>query len=250
MLLCYRLASWLLLGYLTGVNSWPVWLPFMIKTEVAIACDVAIAIAFAHSTCLYSVVQFDAMTVSLSSSYDNVAASWSRHLDWVGYNEYFDIHVLIHYLSSLPHTLRPTGTSFYASLSCRMDTPLIRTAYSLRVLIHLGGLVSCTDMLRSCANPQRQNHTSSTHFGLQSTLFCWSIELTAVLIVYLPGRMGWADCLQHMARVPVVHLNRACIVPFLLSFVLLLVLLHRRVLQTAVGCGHTLVDGPEGRLSA
>jgi hypothetical protein len=186
-------------------------------------------------------VQFDAMTVSLSSSYDNVAASWSRHLDWVGCNEYFDIHVLIHYLSSLPHTLRPTGTSFYASLSCRMDTPLIRTAYSLRVLIHLGGLVSCTDMLRSCANPQRQNHTSSTHFGLQSTLFCWSIELTAVLIVYLPGRMGWADCLQHMARVPVVHLNRACIVPFLLGFVLLLVLLHRRVLQTAVGCGHTLV---------
>jgi hypothetical protein len=61
-----------------GLSDWCKFLagvPFMIKTEVAIACDVAIAIAFAHSTCLYSVVQFDAMTVSLSSSYDNVAAS-------------------------------------------------------------------------------------------------------------------------------------------------------------------------------
>jgi hypothetical protein len=53
--------------------------PFMIKTEgapvSAIACDAAIAIAFAHSNCLYFVVQFDAITVALSSSYDDSAAS-------------------------------------------------------------------------------------------------------------------------------------------------------------------------------
>ena len=65
-----------------GLSDWCIFLagvPFMIKIEIApvsvIACDVAIAIAFAHSTRLYSVVQFDAMTVSLLLSYDNVAAS-------------------------------------------------------------------------------------------------------------------------------------------------------------------------------
>ena len=54
--------------------------------------------------------------------------------------------------------------------------------------------------------------------------------------------MGRADCLLHMAWVPVRHLYRARIVPVLLSFVLLLVLLYRRIPQTVVGFDHTLVD--------
>jgi hypothetical protein len=108
----------------------------------------------------------------------------------VGYNKVFDINALIYYLSSPPHTVKPTGTLSYASLSYKLGNPLVRTAYSLHVLIHVGGLVSCMDMLRSCANPQRRNHKSSTRFGLQSASFCWSIELTAVLVAYLPGRMG------------------------------------------------------------
>ncbi len=62
--------------------------PFIIKIEIdpvsAIACDAAIAIAFAHSNHVYFFVQFDAITVALSSSYDNYADSWRRQLDWVG----------------------------------------------------------------------------------------------------------------------------------------------------------------------
>ena len=51
--------------------------------------------------------------------------------------------------------------------------------------------------------------------------------------------MGLADCLQHMAWEAGVHLDCARIV---LGFVLLLLLLLHLILQTAVGCGYTLVD--------
>ena len=83
------------------------------------------------------------MTVSSSLSYANVVASRCKRSDsasskgygcigW-GIMKYFDINVLIYYLSSPPHTVRPWGTLSCASLSCRMGTPPVRTAYSLHV---------------------------------------------------------------------------------------------------------------------
>jgi hypothetical protein len=44
---------------------------------------------------------------------------------WIGWGtmKYFDINALIYYLSSPPHTVRPTGTSSYASLSCKNEYP-------------------------------------------------------------------------------------------------------------------------------
>ncbi len=68
--------------FLTGM-------PFIIKIDVApvsaIACDLAIVIAFAHSNFLCFVLQLDVIIVASSSSCGANAASWL--VDWVGYNE-------------------------------------------------------------------------------------------------------------------------------------------------------------------
>ena len=69
--------------FLTGV-------PFMMNIEVApvsaIACDLAIVIAFAHSNFLYFILQLDVIIVASSSSCCGAnAAIWL--VDWVGYNE-------------------------------------------------------------------------------------------------------------------------------------------------------------------
>jgi hypothetical protein len=67
--------------FLTGV-------PFIIKIDVApvsaIACDLTIVIAFAHSIFLYFVLQLDVIIVASSSSFAVDAAMW--RVDWVGYN--------------------------------------------------------------------------------------------------------------------------------------------------------------------
>jgi hypothetical protein len=75
--------------FLTGV-------PFITKIDVApvsaIACNLAIVIAFTHSNCLmkaaaaaYFVLQLDVIIVASSSSCGANAAIWL--VDWVGYNE-------------------------------------------------------------------------------------------------------------------------------------------------------------------
>ncbi len=75
--------------FLTGV-------PFITKIDVApvsaIACDLAVVIAFTHSNCLmkaaaaaYFVLQLDVIIVASSSSRGANAAIWL--VDWVGYNE-------------------------------------------------------------------------------------------------------------------------------------------------------------------
>ncbi len=65
--------------------------PFMMKIEVApvsaMACDVAIVIALAHSKRCNVVEQFDAMTVALSSLIYNSAAKGSKRSYSVGYDE-------------------------------------------------------------------------------------------------------------------------------------------------------------------
>jgi hypothetical protein len=95
--------------------------------------------------------------------------------------------------------------------------------------------------LRSCANLRRRIHTSSIHLGCRSTSFYWS---TLQFVVGLPGRKVQAGCLPHMAweawelglfpdrvHVILVHLGDLLLVPLICH-----------VLQTAVGCCHTLVD--------
>jgi len=68
--------------FLTGVR-------FIMKIDVApvsaIACDLTIVIAFAHSNFLYFVLQLDVIIVALSSPCGVNAAIWL--VDWVGYNE-------------------------------------------------------------------------------------------------------------------------------------------------------------------
>ena len=92
--------------FLTGV-------PFMMNIEVApvlaIACIEAIVIAFAHSNFLYFVLQLDVIIIVSSSSCGVNAASWRIHLNWVGYNEDVGQKLFNKFLSSLPHTIRPTG---------------------------------------------------------------------------------------------------------------------------------------------
>ena len=64
-------------------------MPFITKIDVApvsaIACDLAIVIAFAHSICVYFVLQLDVIIVASSSLCGANAAIWL--VDWVGYNE-------------------------------------------------------------------------------------------------------------------------------------------------------------------
>jgi hypothetical protein len=92
--------------FLTGV-------PFITKINVApvsaIACDLAIVIAFAHSNCLlraaaaaYFVLQLDVIIVALSSSSVANAAIWL--VVYVGYNEAVG-HKLFNLTSNLtaPH---------------------------------------------------------------------------------------------------------------------------------------------------
>jgi hypothetical protein len=85
--------------FLTGV-------PFIMKIDVApvsaIACDLAIVIAFAHSNYLCFVLQLDVIIVASSSSCGANAASWL--VDWVGYNEVLG-HKLFNLISifTAPH---------------------------------------------------------------------------------------------------------------------------------------------------
>jgi hypothetical protein len=62
----------------------------------AIACDLAILIAFAHSNLLYFVLQLDVIISASSSSCGANAAIWL--VDWVGYNEVVG-HKLFNFLS-------------------------------------------------------------------------------------------------------------------------------------------------------
>jgi len=68
--------------FLTGV-------PFIMKIYVApvsaIVFDLAIVIAFAHSICVYFVLQLDVIIVASSLPCGANAAIWL--VDWVGYNE-------------------------------------------------------------------------------------------------------------------------------------------------------------------
>jgi hypothetical protein len=79
---------------------------FIIKIDVApvsaIACDLTIVIAFAHSNFLYFVLQLDVIIVASSSSFAVNAAMW--RVDSVGYNEVLE-HKLFNLISifTAPH---------------------------------------------------------------------------------------------------------------------------------------------------
>ena len=86
--------------FLTGVT-------FIMKIDVAsvsaIACELAIVIAFAHSNFVYFVLQLDVIIVASSSSCGANAAIWL--VDWVGNDEVVVGHKLFNLISNFtaPH---------------------------------------------------------------------------------------------------------------------------------------------------
>ena len=124
--------------------------------------------------------------------------------------KYVDIKYLLYYLSSPPHTIRMTCALSCESILCKRGTLPACTAWTLRMWNRPGGPVSCTSTCCSCANLQHQNHMNSTCFSSPSTLFYSNTMSMAVVVhaVYLPGRMGLADCHRHMAWGPEVHPDR------------------------------------------
>ena len=107
---------------------------------------------------------------------------------------------LIYYLSSPPHTVRTSGKCSYALLFCRMGTPPVHIACSLRKWIHAGDLLFWLGRCCWCANSPCQSRKCSTHSGLCITSFCL-VCLVQVVVARLLVRMALIDWLQRKALV-------------------------------------------------